>query len=598
MALLDDLKAAGIKPSAVEAKPEGFAASPVVSAAAGFNQGVENVTLGTVQLATRIADKVLGTDMTSSVGSVKAELERQENVFKKTNPTTFAVGKGVGSIAATAPTLMIPGAGQSNMVRLGSQGLAQGAIAGALMYTDDGSVTSHLTNAVMGGVVGGAVGGAVGAVQSTVKGAMNAASTYLRGVNAGKDAAKTFVDDVTTGMAAKISPNNPDVTAKHVLDQVNKSFDKVKSVNDANYLARDQAALKSGVGVMTDTTNNTIKEIQKGLGVRMNSDDKALLNIVKSYGGDKPITLGESYNLLKKAGNARQSALATDPSKARLIGQVQDALQLDIDKAVEGSGNRIVQDLHNNAQNFYKETYLPIKEVAKSKAVDKLTEDAWITKIVNDSKGSSYTNTGLDQIGGDIRNEIAGAHMNAVKANLTDPITGELDFHGYISAFNRDLLKNPALKKTADEIGNLSKVVDVVKKATMERGQGLSNMLGAGTGFASGSVAAGGATWLLGQVPKAKAMYMLGKVTTDPVVKSLLSASKNIDTIAEPLQKALTMKILGHIGSIANSKMMNNLGSASAIGTALALGPSNKGVNTVHPNIEQAPVSTIGGIRG
>jgi hypothetical protein len=578
---------------------EGLGGSAVTSASAGFNQGVENVTLGTVQLASRIADKVLGTDMTAHVGKVKATLEKAQEAYKNSNPMTFALGKGVGSIAATAPTLLIPGAGEANIIKLGSQGLAQGAIAGALMYTDDGSITSHLGNAVIGGVIGGTVGGAVGAIQGTVKGAMSLAATYMRGVNSGKDAAKTFVDDVTTGIGAKLNPSNPDVTAKNVLDAVEHSYQKVKVVKEANYTARNNAADKSGLEVVTNNVNDTIENIQKELGVRPNADDTALLKIINTYGGDEPISLSQSYSLLKKAGDAAYTAGKTDTTKARFLGQIKQAIEMDVDKAVTTSGNQSVQQLHNNATNFYKETYMPIKEVARSKAVEKLTEDAWVSKLVKDSASYSQPNAGLDKLGGDIKNQLAGAHMNAVKSSLTDPISGQIDFHDYISALNKDLLKNPSFKHMANEIGNLSKVVDVVKSATRDRGQGLTNLFTV-SATTVGSPIAGAITWLTGQTPKVGAMYALGKMTSDPVIKSLLAASKNIDSVSTPIKEALLTRILGYVGSIVNSKTMMSLNKAASMGGMLAVTPSNSGVNRVQSVTNRNPgeAVTLGGIRG
>ena len=104
----------------------------------------------------------------------------------------FAVSKFAGSVAAVAPTLAIPGAGGMNLLKLGSQGLAQGAITGALMYNQDQSLTGHLVNSAISGTIGALTGGAFGAVKDVGTAVTNIIGTYAKGLQAGQNAAKGF----------------------------------------------------------------------------------------------------------------------------------------------------------------------------------------------------------------------------------------------------------------------------------------------------------------------------------------------------------------------------------------------------------------------
>ena len=88
--IADQMQAAGIKPTGVnDGTQPTSTGSKVISAASGFNQGVENVTLGAVQLGSLISDKVLGTNLTPEVGKLKSSLEDAQNQFKDANPGTF-----------------------------------------------------------------------------------------------------------------------------------------------------------------------------------------------------------------------------------------------------------------------------------------------------------------------------------------------------------------------------------------------------------------------------------------------------------------------------------------------------------------------------
>jgi len=87
--------------------------------------------------------------------------------------------------------------------------------------------------------------------------------------------------------------------------------------------------------------------------------------------------------------------------------------------------------------------------------------------------------------------------------------------------------------------------------------------------LATGHVSAAGAALVTGQLPKAKAMYALGRMLETPEVVNLIGLSDSAKSASTPMLEALSVRVLGAVGSIAKSKTMESIGKAATIGGAV-----------------------------
>jgi hypothetical protein len=129
--------------------------SGITAASIGFNRGVENLTHGAMQPL--LESGLFGENLAQ--GSKAYAKEREENFqdAAKAYPITANVGNVLGSIGASIPAFLIPGAKEKGLIGLGKNvlsGALGGGLIGASQYV--GENESRLFNGALGATLGSA----------------------------------------------------------------------------------------------------------------------------------------------------------------------------------------------------------------------------------------------------------------------------------------------------------------------------------------------------------------------------------------------------------------------------------------------------------
>lgn len=139
-----------------------------------FGRGFADITQGVKQLALQGKDAVTGSNDAAAYTREKTdELARYDSGRgPDAGVDWMRIG---GNVAATAPAMLIPGAGAAGMGARVASGAAQGAVSSGAMFTAEGD--SKLAQTLLGAGIGGAVPVAVQAVKRAVQSAASSIPT-------------------------------------------------------------------------------------------------------------------------------------------------------------------------------------------------------------------------------------------------------------------------------------------------------------------------------------------------------------------------------------------------------------------------------------
>jgi hypothetical protein len=592
------------------------------AALTGANRGFEDMLYGTMQLASELSDSLFNSkdipfagiggipyaaanaiknvtgakDLNKSAEAVRVFREKvsansayvtSEKEFSNAMEAhPYAAGGGylVGSTVAAAPTGFIGGG-----LTAGYKAGTQGALMGAMMWDSSDSLTDSIFDGIASFVGAGVIGWAANKI----------AVTY-QGYKAGKAASSAFIDDVTTGLKNKTGVDSISTNVDDIVANVNNKFNEFRTEKNNLFKLRNDAANAAGIVVKTDSVNAVINSFKKAISENPQSAEKVILKDIQGMSSTNGYSLERAYTLTGKLGDDAFSARVTDPNKARILSQAKTALEQDIEKAIAGSSALDVKALHETAMNFYTQKYLPVKTVARSKALEAVTETGLLDTLVNSVGKSRTMQSGVDLMGNDIKKQILAAQIDSAKevaGNAKNLLTGETDIAQYAKALGKRLAQNPLFTSQANDLRAAGTALMHYSQVVGKTGSGLAAGLGtatasavlASTGSVTAATAAGTAATSATKMSTFQAYAALGKAIQTPAIQALLKQSDNVirngaapavqDVVLTKTGRALqmlvrqTMPLLGAIGGVSVSrtvqqeqKRSNDLAMADSVG--------------------------------
>ncbi len=520
-----------------------------------LNEGIGQVTKGLNDMTTASVAEAgsLGAGVLSNVGkligndylkSFSADQQRLDQIVsnsRQSSPVAGALGKYGTDIAGA---LGVTGSSVAGLA-------AGGAAAGLATNTSNNPGT-----AVVGGAILGAGLGMAGKALSTIPEALGNVARGGRTAMAAASNPEEFSKNVISAAIEKAG--GKDITPAGLIKGMNAQWANMDKVKDVLYAARDAAAEDAnggkGISVSREGLSNTLNELNKSSLLTTSPQIKSAILTIKDAlqtGVDVPYNIAQQgiSNLGKEAASADRAGNTITSS---ILRQAQDSLNSDIGRALpQGT---VISQLHDNATQFMRNIYYPMKDADLTKVV---ADHASEVKFLSGLTAQSLDNSGptsysaMSSMDPTFKAQLIGAHINAIKDSVTQD-GSHLDMQKFANSLNKTLKEysstdgSNALGAAVAPMRTLANVMSSANMAQKGGGIGLTGLSQSAAGAVAGGMAGGpiGAVGgaIGGQlVSKTPFLYAAGKMLNNPASMDLLHSAGAL----EAYPKSDMARILG-----------------------------------------------------
>lgn len=474
--------------------------------------------------------KLIGNDTLKSFSKDQARLDNIVSQARQSSPVAGAIGKigtdaGLG-LAATGPSVAGLAAG--------------GALSGLASNTGDSPAS-----AVIGGGILGAGLGLAGKVLSSAPAALGSTVTGGRTAMAVASNPDDFANSVISSAIDKAG--GKDISPAGLIQGMRDQWKNMDNVKDVLYSARDSAAqaANGGAGVTVDRSglSNILDSLKSTSAQTSSPQVKAAIGTIQDVlqnAGPVPYTIAQTgmSNLGKEAASADR---AGNNITSALLRQASDALDGDIGKSLPD--NSVVSQLHDNATQFMKNIYYPMKDAQLDTAVaDRASETKFLANLTKQSVDPSGPNaySAMASMDPSFQRQLIGAHINAIKDAVTQD-GQHLDMQKFANSLNKTVNQysssdgSNAFGAAVTPMRTLANVLSAANTTQKGGGMGIGGLaqsaLGGTIGFHAGGPVGAIAGAAAGQlIAKTPFLYAAGKMLNNPAAMDLLHSADQLSS--------------------------------------------------------------------